>query len=403
LLRRVAAILNANLETIVRNWVVALRNTSATVVHDQMLSSEIVDGMKAILAQLATTINQGVASTATGARAAEVAEAISRRHRLVETTRGTTAARAPTGPVPVPTILMPPAEAKTAADQDGVMPDSAHRRLFQTAGHAPQGAEPVGVALRQALMRAEEKGRLRQSQGYQINEVVQEYVLLRQEFWKALSAQMRRSDQPAIQLGIYINGILDDLLVATVQAYQEAAVADLEKRAIHDRLTGLYNHDYCHARLYEEIRRAQRRESRLTLIMFDLDYLKRINDTYGHQAGDRILAHVAGAMREVARESDVLCRYGGDEFVVLLPDSDRVQGELVAERLRGVVRGPVFVGRPLVTSATEATAGAPSDVFVTISAGIATYPEDTRQAETLIAQADAALYRAKAAGRDRVA
>ena len=405
MLRRVAAILNDQIEDIVRGWVADLRHTTETAIHNEMLSAQIVDGMKAMLVHVAATIDTGVAPDIDTARAAQAAEVASRR--LTQTPRDPVAPGADRPGLPEPLLLAAPGAAETAESLGGQQPAPMHRVLFRAPDIAAPGlaADDPGLSgapLRQALTLAMHKGRLRQSQGYQINEVVQEYFVLRRRLWTTLSAQMRRSDQPAVQLAIYVDGILDDLLAATVQAFQEAAVQDLERRAVRDPLTGLYNHDDCWERINEEVRRAHRHDVRLTLIMFDLDHLKRINDTYGHQGGNRVLLHIADCMREVARESDVLCRYAGDEFIIILPESDREQGTVLAERLRSAVRRPLFLGTGLAGHLADGTP-APAEFSVTISAGIATYPADARMAETLIAQADAALYRAKGAGRNRVA
>ena len=172
-----------------------------------------------------------------------------------------------------------------------------------------------------------------------------------------------------------------------------------------DPLTGLFNHSYCWERIHEEVRRYRRYGTPFSVILFDLDHLKRINDTYGHQMGDRVLRHVAEAMQAVARSTDILCRYAGDEFVLILPDAERRDAALLAERLRLCVGQAVLIEGDLqVISPSDAlTATASATIIPTISVGVASCPADARIAETLIAQADRALYRAKAAGRNTVA
>jgi len=394
LLRRVATILNDHIDEITRDWAADLRQSPDTDVHAALLARQITDGLRVILTNVTSSIRTGVAPDAEGARAAAAAELASRRDRYPR--------------LPIPDTALPPALAlppagppETARQTGGRQPAPRHRRLYRVRANTPPAADDLsalrGETLRRALAAAGQKGQLRQAQAYQVNEVVQEYVHLRRRIWRTLRDHMRRTDRPAVELAIYLDGLLYDLLIATVQAYQEAAVADLQKRVVRDPLTGLFNYDYFQARLQEEVYRARRDVSCVSLLMFDLDQLKHINDTYGHQVGDRALVHVAAAMRVAARESDVLCRYAGDEFACVLPRTHSGQARLVAERLRAALRRPLSV-----RSALDAGAVPPTDVVVTISGGIATYPDDARTAETLTAQADAALYRAKAAGRDRV-
>jgi diguanylate cyclase (GGDEF)-like protein len=390
-LRRVAAIIQDHIEEIVQAWVQDLRETPHTEIHNEMLSGQIVDGMKAMLDNVAATIALGVAPDVETAEAATVVEQISPRAAVMNAVV-----------VTAPEILPAPLHRVPSRHSGGRVPASVGRQLYRSRAVSHHRGRRVtqGDSLRRALAGAEHTGRLRQRQGYTINEVVQEYIHLRRRFWRTLSGKLRRSDRPAVELAIYIDGILDNLLTTSVQAYQEAAVHDLEQRAVRDPLTGLYNHNYCWERLHEEVRHCQRTDRPFTVVLFDLDRLKAINDTYGHQTGDRALAHVATAMRAAARASDILCRYAGDEFVLILPGTAREEALTVVERLRAEVRRPVAPVRPTGAAPADPL---PAAVLPTISVGLATCPDDGRQAEILIAQADTALYRAKAAGRDRVA
>ncbi|HUS16484.1 MAG TPA: GGDEF domain-containing protein [Chloroflexia bacterium] len=395
MLRRVSTILNEQIEEITRGWVADLRRTPQTAIHNELFSAQIVDGMKAMLAHLASAIGAGVAPDAESALAAAAAE--------LSTQRAVTPFDTTVEPVPPGTE---DSAGEAPADFVGGRQPEPSRRWLYRARRDTQGpvdqVGPSSEALRQALALAIQKGQLRQSQGYQINEVVQEYIHIRRRIWRTLGLHMRQTDRPAMHLAIYLDGLLDDLLTATVQAYQDAAVGDLERRVLRDPLTGLYHHDYCWERIHEEVRRARRTGCPLTLIMLDVDHLKQINDTYGHQMGDRVILHAAKGMREVARESDILCRYAGDEFIIILPDSDKAAAMVLADRLHGVLRGSVAVTSGFTLARPKDTPP-PIEIFVTVSAGLATYPDDAQMAETLMAQADAALYRAKAAGRDRIA
>jgi diguanylate cyclase (GGDEF)-like protein len=163
--------------------------------------------------------------------------------------------------------------------------------------------------------------------------------------------------------------------------------ARLEMEALTDHLTGLYNHRYFHDRLGREIRRARRRHGAVCLLIYDIDDFKRVNDTGGHLVGDRALSQVAEISREMCREEDVICRIGGEEFAVILPDAGETEAVAVAERLREAI------GRCKI----------PGDGRVTVSVGVAEFPRHASQPRDLLARADAALFEAKAAGKDRVA
>jgi diguanylate cyclase (GGDEF)-like protein len=162
--------------------------------------------------------------------------------------------------------------------------------------------------------------------------------------------------------------------------------AQLWEMAVTDSLTGLYVRRYFMVKFQEELLRAQRYEKNLTLIMADLDRFKYINDTYGHSTGDRVLRIVGKFLKQNIRDVDIIARFGGEEFVILLPEADKNEARTVSERLR----------RNLVNLEMD---DCPS---LTISLGIAAYPEDGTDIEGLIIRADAAMYAAKQAGRNRV-
>jgi diguanylate cyclase (GGDEF)-like protein len=165
----------------------------------------------------------------------------------------------------------------------------------------------------------------------------------------------------------------------------------LERLAAVDPLTDAYNRRFGLGRLREEYSRAVRAENPLGVLMLDLDHFKAVNDTYGHLVGDRVLRAVAGACRRVLREGDVLVRWGGEEFLVLLPGAGPSDVAQVGERIRRAV--------------AEATvAEGDQRIGVTVSLGGTTYHDlATASPEALVAQADAALYEAKEAGRNRLA
>jgi diguanylate cyclase (GGDEF)-like protein len=159
-----------------------------------------------------------------------------------------------------------------------------------------------------------------------------------------------------------------------------------ERDAISDGLTGLYNHAYLIQALRREVQRARRHDLKLSVVMFDLDDFKRINDSRGHLEGDRVLVKTAAIIRESVREIDIAARYGGEEFTVVLPETPRSGAQRVAERIRARLEEHFRRRRGLVT----------------MSGGVATYPDDGANAEELLRRADEGLYRAKAAGKNRV-
>lgn len=165
-----------------------------------------------------------------------------------------------------------------------------------------------------------------------------------------------------------------------------------ETAALFDRLTGLYRREVVIDALAREIRRAARVHQPLSLIMFDVDRFKLVNDTLGHQAGDKVLAEIGRRMLDAGRAVDWLGRYGGEEFVGVLAATDSAGGVLAAERIRSAV-----AALPIVTGRTSRA--------VTLSAGVSAYDggENRPTTEQLVGAADAALYRAKNAGRNCVA
>ncbi len=176
---------------------------------------------------------------------------------------------------------------------------------------------------------------------------------------------------------------------------QQAAVAIENARhyrmATRDSLTGLFLRDYFFRRVDEEFHRAQRYRVPFALLMIDLDRFKAINDHHGHPIGDRYLRAVGRSVREHLRAADLACRYGGDEFCVLLPQTDRDGGVAIAERLR----------RGIASVTLDLSEGEP--FRATASVGIASYPDDCDgDLTSLLRNADQALYRAKRGGRDRV-
>ena len=166
---------------------------------------------------------------------------------------------------------------------------------------------------------------------------------------------------------------------------------ELERLSVTDRLTELYNHGYFQQRLEEEIGRAERFGHVLSLIMIDIDDFKLFNDTYGHPRGDRVLRSVSDAITSTLRDIDFAARYGGKEFVVVLPETDVAGAASVAERIRSEVEKLSF-----------ASIGVDPAVRKTISVGVATFPAHAHAGAPLIVAADQAMYAAKRNGKNTV-
>lgn len=164
---------------------------------------------------------------------------------------------------------------------------------------------------------------------------------------------------------------------------------ELSVKAATDGLTGLYNHDYFQSMLEKEIIQSQRQLRNLALVMIDIDHFKAFNDKWGHQVGDMVLKHVAKLIKEACRKSDIVARYGGEELVVILPETEIERAEMVAERMRSMIEQT-----PLIHNGHH--------LRVTASIGLSSLRDEVRTAKTLIQSADMALYESKEHGRNQV-
>ncbi|HNV69532.1 MAG TPA: GGDEF domain-containing protein, partial [Candidatus Ozemobacteraceae bacterium] len=165
--------------------------------------------------------------------------------------------------------------------------------------------------------------------------------------------------------------------------------AKLYEQAITDGMTHLYLHRYFKQRLFDEIKRAIRFRRHLSLIMVDIDHFKKFNDSYGHQMGDEVLKKVASILRKTIRTHDLPVRYGGEEFAVVLPETDIHGAAAVAERIRRTIE-------------TEYLEHEGKVIKITASFGVSVFPECAQEMESFIKSADAALYHSKESGRNRV-
>jgi diguanylate cyclase (GGDEF)-like protein len=191
---------------------------------------------------------------------------------------------------------------------------------------------------------------------------------------------------------IGINAVALILLadIATAAARSQRQARDEALRASRfDALTGLYNRSFFFTTMEQEIRRSDRMGRGFTMLMLDLDDLKPVNDTFGHQWGDRLLKAVADTVRRTIRFTDAAARYGGDEFVVLLPETDVAGGYVVGEKLRRDV-------------AALTLHAADRNVRSSVSVGLVAYPDDGTTIEQLVAAADVAMYESKRRGKNRI-
>ncbi|HUK32492.1 MAG TPA: GGDEF domain-containing protein, partial [Vicinamibacterales bacterium] len=192
----------------------------------------------------------------------------------------------------------------------------------------------------------------------------------------ALSSQECRAIEAAAALG-------------AISIRNMQTLIETRENSLRDALTGCFNRAHALETLHAELRRAQRGRTPLSVIMFDIDEFKAVNDSYGHLAGDSLLADVGKRLSELMRTSDVKCRYGGDEFLLILPDTPAAGARQVAESLRHELSRITLP----VANAT---------LTITVSVGVVTAAKNEFDARALIARVDQALYRAKHAGRNRV-
>jgi len=177
---------------------------------------------------------------------------------------------------------------------------------------------------------------------------------------------------------------------AGIAISNERAMAQIKKLVITDDLTGLYNARYFFEQVETEVERAKRYLTPLSLVFFDLDKFKNVNDTHGHLVGSGLLTEVGGLISRLIRRSDMGARYGGDEFVVLLPHTDKSGALSFANKLHGAIQSETFSARSGMA------------LKITGSFGVATYPDDANTSRELIIAADSAMYRAKDLGRNGV-
>jgi diguanylate cyclase (GGDEF)-like protein len=210
----------------------------------------------------------------------------------------------------------------------------------------------------------------------------QEYRILSPSgeiFWVDDRTTIEKNDDGDIT---YYQGILLDI---TERKLMEEKLLHLSN---HDPLTGLYNRRMLEEQLTKDIQRADRYKHPLSLFMVDIDHFKSVNDTHGHTAGDLIIKAVANVIEELIREIDYSCRYGGEEFAIVLPETSLTEAGEIAERLRTTIEEKIF----------EINDG--KKLSITISIGVSDFATGSESLEVLINRADSALYAAKDFGRN---
>jgi diguanylate cyclase (GGDEF)-like protein len=220
--------------------------------------------------------------------------------------------------------------------------------------------------------------------GGTLTSALEAYMRLRQQMILASRERFRDSDRPFFDLMTRLNRCIDRVLFAIAEGYFGAFQAEIEKQAITDPLTGLGNSRRFREALAAELKRSDRTGRPFSVVFLDVDNFKEINDSLGHVEADYTLTAIGRILVTHLRGSDLVCRWGGDEFIILLPETDRKEAIVLAERLRAEV------------AECGKCAGA------TISLGVACYPDDGKEYDSLVANADRALYASKRAGKNIV-
>jgi diguanylate cyclase (GGDEF)-like protein len=206
---------------------------------------------------------------------------------------------------------------------------------------------------------------------------------------RQLQARLGRDVGPRVALLDYVVNVRPRLIEPKI--VETATLDAMERRAATDPLTDLFNRGHFEAELRRAAERCVRYQVPSSLLLLDLDHFKETNDRLGHQVGDRVLQTVGDCVRRVVRAADIPCRYGGDEFAVLLCDTPLAEALAVAERIRAGIAA-LFALRPLSGTLFAVTA----------SGGLASMPRDACSADGLVIRADQALYRAKGDGGNRI-
>jgi diguanylate cyclase (GGDEF)-like protein len=213
---------------------------------------------------------------------------------------------------------------------------------------------------------------------------------LEDAIWDRLATGLRHQDQDLLQLVRILRLGLHRIMTAAAETYHQHTSAELDRLAHTDSLTGLYNRRYWEPELERYVELYKRYRHPFAILMLDFDNLKWVNDTFGHAAGDTALNHLATVMRMNIRDVDIPCRFGGDEFLILMPEADKNAIQMVGRRISESINKTRFkLGRSFAS--------------LQVSFGAAACPEDAAEAESLLQEADTSLYHAKEAKEERAA
>jgi diguanylate cyclase (GGDEF)-like protein len=234
---------------------------------------------------------------------------------------------------------------------------------------------------------AREHARQREALGFAPREIVTELLLLRRVLWRFVSERAPELDgEQVLLVERRLNDTIDRLVTECVVGYFDRATSELAHEARHDQLTGLLHHHAFVRELELELERAARYGHGVTLVFLDLDRFKEINDTLGHPEGDRVLAKVAATLRETLRSSDLAGRMGGDEFALYLVEADEESGPRLLDRVESRLDELIAAGHLPASCA--------------FSAGLARFPDEASDADSLFRLADRRLYDAKPLNAD---
>ena len=247
--------------------------------------------------------------------------------------------------------------------------------------------EPGGVIFESAA----ELGANRQQQDYEPGELLRELELLRETIWRFCDENFAITE--FYELERRISRPFDKLVSTITEHYIKSFESELKQLARRDRLTGFFNYESFKEILHEELKRSKRYRRSFSILLVDIDGLNDYNNTFGRGAGDALLGEVSLVMAQTIRDVDQPVRYSGDEFAIIMPESNKRQAQKAAERLRRAIK---------LEAKHQVKNGSQSRSPVTISIGLASYPKDAETAHELVSLADEALYEAKQGGRDMV-
>ena len=237
---------------------------------------------------------------------------------------------------------------------------------------------PGGLYHRQAAA----LGLIQHGESGRIAPLIESLDALEEAIWDRLAKGLRQQDKHVLALARILRLALHRVMTSAAEAYHERANAELERLAHTDTLTTLHNRRYMQQELDRHVELYKRYNHPFGLLMLDLDSLKLLNDTFGHAAGDEALKHLALAMQANIRDTDIPCRYGGDEFVILMPEADQNAIQAVGRRIAEYV------------SKAQLKLGGGS-VRLEVSFGTTSCPTDGTTTEALLKRADADLYASK--------